>query len=156
MNIEKYFQKEQIIKNLSKYELYYQISLGRLCANTNKQIDDQNIEFQYALGSIYELLKDISTLENFDDIFEDELKKQSAMDALQHFANSHLESIKSEAIEIETTVNEINDNRFFNSAMLDIYKKNKKQQLDKWEKIITDDLAVAILQSLRELEASNK
>ncbi|MGM0519334.1 MAG: hypothetical protein ACQERD_06805 [Campylobacterota bacterium] len=155
MNIEKHFQKETITKNIAKYELYYQISLGRLCSNTNKKVDDENIELQYALGSIYELLKDISTLDNFDEIFEDELRKQSAMDALQHFANSHLESVKSETIEIETTVNDINDNKFFNSAMIEIYEKNRKNQIQKWSSIITDDLSDAILSSLKQLENSN-
>ena len=155
MNIEKHFQKELIIKNVAKYELYYQISLGRLCSNTNKQIDNENIELQYALGSIYELLKDISTLENFNEIFEDELRKQSAMDALQYFTNSHLESVKSETIEIETTINDINDNKFFNPAMIEICEKNEKNQIDKWSIIITDELSSAILSSLKQLENSN-
>ena len=100
MNIEKYFEKNKVIENLAKYEIYYQVSLGKLCSLTQNENIDYNIELQYALGSIYELLKDLSSLENIYEIFEDELKKQAAMDALQKFANDNLADVKTEKIEI--------------------------------------------------------
>lgn len=155
MNLEKYFTKDEIIYNLAKYELYYQVSLGKLTAVTKAEEIDYDIEFQYALGSIYEMLKDISTLENFNDIFDEELKKQSAMDALQKFANDNLEAVKVKSIEIENMVNEINDNIFFNETMIEVCQTHEKIQIEKWATMITDDLANAILNSFKELE-SNK
>ncbi|MGA1941190.1 hypothetical protein [Arcobacter sp. YIC-310] len=152
MNIEKYFEKNKVIENLAKYEIYYQVSLGKLCSLTQNENIDYNIELQYALGSIYELLKDLSSLENIYEIFEDELKKQAAMDALQKFANDNLDDVKTEKIEIEHFVHEINDNKFFNNTMTKICEENKKTQINKWQEIITDDLSKAIIESLNQLE----
>ena len=152
MNIENYFEKNKITQNLANYEISYQVSLGKLCSLTNNTNIDYDIELQYALGSIYELLKDLSKLDNFDDIFDDELRKQAAMDALQKFANDNLEDVKTEKIEIEHMVHEINDNKFFNQTMLDVCKEHEEEQLEKWQNIITDDLSQAIIMSLKQLE----
>ena len=62
MYIEKHFSRNNIINNLAKYELYYQVTLGNLISLTNTKEIDYEIEFQLALGSIYELLKDLRTL----------------------------------------------------------------------------------------------
>ena len=80
MNIENYFEKNEIIKNLGKYELFYQVTLGNLISLTNAKDMNYEIEFQLALGSIYELLKDLRSLEDESISFEEELKKQAAMD----------------------------------------------------------------------------
>ena len=100
MNIENYFEKNEIIKNLGKYELFYQVTLGNLISLTNAKDMNYEIEFQLALGSIYELLKDLRSLEDESISFEEELKKQAAMDAVQNFANENLELLKNGEIKI--------------------------------------------------------
>mgnify|MGYP003586115797 FL=1 len=94
MNIENYFKENEIIKNLGKYELYYQVTLGNLISLTNTKDMDYEIEFQLALGSIYELLKDLRGFDDKTISFDEELKKQAAMDAVQNFANENLKLIK--------------------------------------------------------------
>lgn len=158
MDIYKQFTKERIIKNLSLYESYYQITLGKLIHLTNSQNLNFEIDFSLALGSIYELLKDIQSVENDDEIelnFSNELQKQSSMDALQYFANEHLELIKNEIIDIEDTLNSINDDVFFDMEMKNIHEENIESINKKWGLVITDDLAHQILNSLKELENSN-
>jgi hypothetical protein len=152
MKIEDYFSRYSIIINLAKYEMYYQITSGNLINTTKTNEINYEIELQLALGSIYEMLKDISTLENCDEIFEDELKKQSAMDALQNFVNQNLDLVKNSQIHIESIINNINDNTFFNETMLELCKENEKKQIEKWESIITIELANAIMTSLISLE----
>lgn len=152
MNIENYFQRNMIIENLAKYELYYQVTLGNLISITNTKDINYEIEFQLALGSIYELLKDLSTFDDESISFDDELKKQSAMDAVQNFANENLELLKTGEIKIEKLVNHINDGIFFNEAMQVICDENLIHQIEKWEEIITKDLGNAILSSILELE----
>lgn len=152
MNIENYFQRNMIIENLAKYELYYQVTLGNLISITNTKDINYEIEFQLALGSIYELLKDLSTFDDKSISFDDELKKQSAMDAVQNFANENLELLKTGEIKIEKLVNHINDGIFFNEAMQVICDENLIHQIEKWEEIITKDLGNAILSSILELE----
>jgi hypothetical protein len=152
MDINNYFQKDNIISNLGKYELYYQVTLGNLISITNTKDINYEIEFQLALGSIYELLKDLRTLNDESISFEEELKKQAAMDAVQYFANENLQLLKNGEIEIENIVNHINDGVFFNEAMEVICDENLEHQVSKWKEIITDELASAILSSILELE----
>jgi len=155
MNIENYFKRKEIINNLARYELYYQVALGKLVNITNKKEIKYEIEFQLALGSIYELLKDLKK-ENEETIsFDEELQKQSAMDALQNFANENLEELKNGKIKIEEQVNNINDGTFFNETMILICQENLNSQIEKWEEIITEDLANVIYKSIQELEKSN-
>jgi len=153
MNIQEAFSKQNIIENLANYEMYYQISIGNLIAMTQTNQISPEIELQYALGSIYDLLRDLQNYNQEEIDFQNELKKQSAMDALQNVVNENLELVKSGQIEVESIVNSINDNEFFNEAMNNICKENQKTQLAKWSEIITDELAQAIMQSLLDLES---
>lgn len=154
--MNKHFTRNEIINNLAKYELYYQVTLGNLISLTNTKEIDYEVEFQLALGSIYELLKDLKTLDDKSISFDDELRKQAAMDSVQNFANENLEILKSGEIKIEKIVNHINDGLFFNEAMKVICDENLDEQIEKWEKIITQDLAKAILASILELEKENE
>ena len=154
--MNKHFTRNEIINNLAKYELYYQVTLGNLISLTNTKEIDYEVEFQLALGSIYELLKDLKTLDDMSISFDDELRKQAAMDSVQNFANVNLEILKSGEIKIEKIVNHINDGLFFNEAMKVICDENIDEQVKKWEKIITQDLAKAILASILELEKENE
>lgn len=154
--MNKHFTRNEIINNLAKYELYYQVTLGNLISLTNTKEIDYEVEFQLALGSIYELLKDLKTLDDKSISFDDELRKQAAMDSVQNFANVNLEILKSGEIKIEKIVNHINDGLFFNEAMKVICNENIDEQIEKWEKIITQDLAKAILESILELEKENE
>ncbi len=154
--MNKHFTRNEIINNLAKYELYYQVTLGNLISLTNTKEIDYEVEFQLALGSIYELLKDLKTLDDKSISFDDELRKQAAMDSVQNFANVNLEILKSGEIKIEKIVNHINDGLFFNEAMKVICDENLDEQIEKWEKIITQGLAKAILESILELEKENE
>ncbi len=154
--MNKHFTRNEIINNLAKYELYYQVTLGNLISLTNTKEIDYEVEFQLALGSIYELLKDLKTLDDKSISFDDELRKQAAMDSVQNFANVNLEILKSGEIKIEKIVNHINDGLFFNEAMKVICDENLDEQIEKWEKIITQGLAKAILASILELEKENE
>ncbi len=158
MNIQKQFTKEKIIKNLSLYESYYQISLGKLVHLTDSKNTNPDIDFTLALGSIYELLKDMETIEKDDEIdldFSSELQKQSSMDALQFFANENLELIKNGIVDIEETLNTINDDVFFDMDMKSVHFQNIDSITNKWSNVITDDLATQIMLSLKELENTN-
>lgn len=152
MDINKYFSKVTIINNLAKYETYYQVALGILVSATNTKKIDSDIKLEYALGSIYELIKDLENEKNLESIFNTELQKQSAMDAVQYFANENIQAVKNKEIDIQNTINKINDNLFFNDLVLDICNENEKNQITKWENIITNEIADAIMNSLLDLE----
>lgn len=154
MTISEEFSRDNIIINLANYEMYYQVSLGFIVTTTNSKEHNGNIELQYALGSIYELITQIVELENPYEIFDNELKKQAAMDALQFFANQNLELVKNKTLNIENLVNDINDNKFFNDRMNKICDENRDTQLKKWSQIIDENLAMEIYNSVLNLQAN--
>lgn len=152
MDIYSYFSHKNIINNLAKYELFYQVSLGSIISQTNSKEIEFDIEFQYALGSIYELLQELKELDEVDDVlFNNELKKQASMDALQHFTNENIELVKNNKIDIENFIHQINEDVFFNTTMNKICEDNLEIQINKWEEIITPDLSEAILDSLKKM-----
>lgn len=151
MNILNQFSRENIINNLSSYEVYYQVALGSLINETKSSNIDSNIEFEVALGSILELLLDIKDLNNANDIYEKELEKQSSMDAVQYFVNQNLALVKSGTFNVEPIINKINDEKFFNETMIKIYNNEKVNNKNKWESIITEEIATSIYNQIKEL-----
>lgn len=152
MYIENYFLKKDIINNLSKYETYYQIALGKLIHLTKAEKISYEVDFTLALGSIYELLNDLKKEKDLDLIFEEELKKQTSMDAVQYFINENIELIKTKEFKLEPIINDINDNNYFNKDMLEVFNKNLKNTKLKYSEFITDDLAKQIYNSILKLQ----
>ena len=152
MDLLEQFTQERIIKNLSVYEVCYQVALGSLINETNANNIDPNIEFQSALGSIYELINEIKSIENASEIYDNELRKQAAMDAVQNFVNANLELIKAGTFDVEPIINKINDGLFFNPTMLEICNNEIISNTTKWQSIITEELALAIHKSVLQME----
>ncbi|MGB6328729.1 MAG: hypothetical protein WBF48_07355 [Halarcobacter sp.] len=151
MIVEKYYSRENIIKNLSKYEANYQIALGKLIHLSGIKETSYEVDFKLALGSIYELINDLKEVENLDSIFEEELRKQTAMDVLQKFVNENMELIQSKNFAIEAMINEINDNNYFNETMNEVYEENLKLYFQKYNDFITEELAFQIKGAVEEL-----
>ena len=151
MIVEKYYTRENIIKNLSKYEANYQIALGKLIHLSGIKETSYEVDFKLALGSIYELINDLKEVENLDSIFEKELRKQTAMDVLQKFVNENMELIQSKKFAIEPMINEINDNNYFNETMNEVYEENLKLYFQKYNDFITEELAFQIKSAVEEL-----
>lgn len=153
MNIQNEFSKYNIINNLAKYELYYQISLGKMISDTNINNVKTEVDFKIALGSIYEMLKELQTMPDAKRIYEMELLKQASMDAVQYFINENMHSVKAGELEVESYINQINDNAFFDKAMKDLCKRNMINQMMKWHEFITDEVADSIAKEVLKLEA---
>lgn len=147
------FTKENIINNLSKYETLYQVSLGKIIHDTGVSNEglSYEVDFKLALGSIYELIKDLQDVENAELKFDVELDKQISIDALQYFVNENYDAVKDGLIQIEELITQINDSKFFNEAMLEVYRANIVTNRNKYEEFITDELAQNIYDSVVEL-----
>lgn len=148
------FSRHNIVNNLAKYETYYQISLGKMISDTQLGVNAE-VDIKSALASIYQMLKEIKDMPDLKRIYEMELLKQASMDAVQHFINENMESVKAGHIEVEPIINQINDNEFFNQGMKDVVKSNLINQMHKWNDIVTDELADSISHEILQLEASN-
>ncbi len=155
MIIKEAFNQKNCIKNLCAYELYYQVSLGKLASLS--KINDLNyeVDFTLALGSIYEVIQDIKELDNALEILDTEIQKQAAMDAMQNFVNANLELIKNKSIKVDELINEINDETFFNETMNEVCEINYKEVFKKYENLITEELSKQIITSLNDLMKGN-
>ncbi len=153
MNIKDEFSKYNIINNLAKYELYYQITLGRMISDTNLHNVKTEVDFKEALASIYQMLKELQTMPEAKRIYEMELLKQAAMDAVQYFINENMQSVKDGHFEVEPIINQINDNEFFDKEMKDLCKRNMINQMMKWHEFITDEIADSIANEVAKLES---
>jgi len=151
MNLLEQFNQKNLIKNLSSYEVYYQVAVGNLINETHVKSIDGQVDLQDALSSIYEMIREIRCLDNAHDILDNELRKQAAMDAVQNFVNENLDLVKSKSIDVEPLINDINDNFFFKEEMLAICNSAKTHAIEKWEQIITPEITQAIQDSIKQL-----
>lgn len=152
MNIKEEFSKEKLTVTMAKYEMYYQVALGNLISQTKVEPMSYDIDFQQALGAIYELFSDLADFDYAEEVVDKELQKQAAIDAVQNFVNEHLELVKAKTFELEPTVNAINDEEFFNPAMIDVCNQQIDKQIETWEGIITEELCAQIIASIEDLE----
>lgn len=155
MNITDFFTKDKIINNLARYETYYQIALGKLIFISSAKEMSYEVDFKLALGSIYELIKDLKDYKDLDVIFEKELEKQTSMDAVQNFVNENMELIQSKNIAIEPIINDINEDKYFNDAMMKVFDENLIINQKKYADFITDELAKQINSAIIELAKDN-
>lgn len=155
MNITDFFTKDKIINNLARYETYYQIALGKLIFISSAKEMSYEVDFKLALGSIYELIKDLKDYKDLDVIFEKELEKQTSMDAVQNFVNENMELIQSKNIAIEPIINDINEDKYFNDAMMKVFDENLIINQKKYADFITDELAGQINSAIIELAKDN-
>lgn len=155
MNITDFFTKDKIINNLARYETYYQIALGKLIFISSAKEMSYEVDFKLALGSIYELIKDLKDYKDLDVIFEKELEKQTSMDAVQNFVNENMELIQSKNIAIEPIINDINEDKYFNDAMMKVFDENLIINQKKYADFITDELAGQINGAIIELAKDN-
>jgi len=151
MDIKEVFNQENCIKNLCTYEVFYQVSLGKLASLSKKNDLDYEVDFTLALGSIYEVLQDIKDLPNAKEILEKEIQKQASMDAMQNFVNANLELVKNRSIQVDALINEINDEVFFNETMREVCENNYEAVNSKYQTLITKELSQQILESLKAL-----
>ena len=138
MELLEYFNKKNLVNNIARYEANYQISLGKIIKETKISNDiSYEIEFSLALGSLYDLFKNIKSLSYLDST--NILNQQSALDALQYFVNKNYELVKDGTVKLENIINDINEETFFNDSMKDIYALNISDIKNKYKALFTDD-----------------
>ncbi len=150
MELLEYFNKKNLVNNMSRYEANYQISLGKIIKETKVSNDiSYEIEFSLALGSLYDLFEDIKSLDNVDLI--NILDQQSSLDALQYFVNKNYELVKNGSIKLEHIINDINEERFFNDSMKSIYELNISDINNKYKALFTDSFLQQIQEEVQKL-----
>merc|ERR1711916_9025 len=95
--IEKYFSREKLLEIFVKYELYYQIGLGKMIYMTIQDLDetyqkiselDLKIESSIVINNVYFILLNYSHEENFDERFEYHIRSRALSQALNDFISA--------------------------------------------------------------------
>lgn len=150
--ILKQFEQEQIINNLARYELCYQIALEFLAQQTEfdeesayKKLDMMNLEIEpeNVFYTVVALIRGEKEFVKSQKEFEKDLEKHACINALEDYLRSDTQLIHPEMF-LEQTIETINSNVFFTQRMEEIFKEEYDNVIIRWKLIITKELAEEI------------
>lgn len=154
--IKQHFTRDSIIDMLTRYELYYQISLGSFVLETLQDIDESmkklkelnlQIEPNTALSNIFEIILHNSHNENLEDIFELHLRRRAIMHSLKDFINKDTELLNTEDY-IEQKTKEIVEDMFFTESMKMQLDSDYNTVFDYYDTLVTSDIVNQIQNNL--------
>lgn len=150
--IEEQFSRENIIKNLATYEIFYQISLGFIIAksefdveSTYEKIEQLALEInpEKVLYLIVSAIKNNYLHENFRSHFNDELQKEASINALNDYISHDKELIHPEYF-VEEIMESILEGKFFTADMYKRFNKVFDDEVKRWKEIITPEFVDSI------------
>lgn len=142
---------------LTRYELYYQISLGNFVLETIQDIDETmkklkelnlQIEPNTALSNIFEIIVHNSYKDDFEDIFEYHIRSRAMIHSLKDFINKDIELLNSKDF-IEQKSKEITDDKYFNEDMKLQLDSDYNSVYDYYDTLITQEIATQIQNNLK-------
>jgi hypothetical protein len=155
---KKYVTRDSIVNMLTRYELYYHISLGNFVLETIQDFDetivklkelDLQIKVDTALANIIEIIFHYSDQDDFDIKFEYHLRCRAILHALKDFVNKDKELINSQDY-IEDKTKEIIDDTYFKETMKLQLESDYNFVYDYYDMIITDDIMSKIKSKLEQ------
>lgn len=155
-----YFTHSKIVDTLARYDLYYNISILYLAhtviADDNKADEILgNLDFQInpetVLEAMYHILKEYHNDETLFTIFEENIKMQSCMKALDDFIHGYEEIPKLDDFIQKTQSNIIMD-KFFDENMQKQFHDSMEENKKFWEKVIDMEAAKQIQHAVQNME----
>lgn len=153
------FEQDNIIQNLASYELYYQIALEFLVEQTEfdhtsalKKLETMQLEIEpeNVFYTVLALIRSQKDFKSFKTKFKKELEKHACINALEDYVRNDTQLLHPEMF-LEQTIENINDNTFFNDKMRKIYQEEYENVLIRWKSIINKKLASEIKQTAMSL-----
>lgn len=150
--IEEEFTKENIIRDLASYEIYYQISLGYLIAKSEFDINSTyekieklalDIKPENVLFTIINSIKKNYKNENFRHYFNKDLQKEASITALNDYISHDKDLIHPEFF-AEDMMEKITTDKFFTADMQKRFVNVYDDEIKRWKDIITDEFIEAI------------
>ena len=155
--VQKYYTKENIVDMLTKYELYYQISLGYMVYETIQDIDetfkkleDLNLTVNTAtiLSNIFELILHLSHHEDFDEKFEYHLRSRALLQSLKDFINTDKDLVNVDAY-IKQKSEYIKNDTLFDENMKLQFESEYPAVHEHFDLMITENIAQQIQDNLK-------
>ena len=162
--IKKYFTRESIVEMLTRYNLYYQISLGNYIFETLLDINetmekikemDLHLQTHIVLSNIFEMMHRYSRDEGFEERVEYLIRIRALMHSLKDFANNDKDLIFADDY-IKQKSEQILDDRFFDDNMQLQFEGEFSLIYDYYDLLITDEIADEIQNNLNKSEIRAK
>ena len=115
------FKHENLVKIMATYQLYYQITLGDIIEKSGfekEKIDEVNLDInpENVLNTMTEIINTFRKDDDFDSIFDDNIKINAMIHALKDFTLKYEELDKKENI-YDTFYEMIINDKFFTFSM---------------------------------------
>ena len=123
--IKHYFTRDNLIEMLTKYELYYQISLGHYVYKTTLDIDEtiQKLEELNLKVDAHEMIKTLKSWlehfshnEDFEKQFDYYIRQRACLQSLADFSTKDKDLVNPK-IFIDSTAEAITNDTFFDNSM---------------------------------------
>ena len=155
--IQEYFTRESIVDLLTRYELYYQISLGSYVLETIQDMDETLkklqelnllIEVDTALSNIFEIMLHFSSDDDFEDKLEYHLRSRALIHSLKDFVTKDTELLNSKDY-VDQKTKEIQADSYFSESMKLQLESDYNSLYDVYDLMITQDIANQIQNNLK-------
>lgn len=153
--INKKFLKKDLILTIAKYQIYYQMALGVLVKETcfdKNEIEKKlkqlqlDIDVENILNVMIELIDSFYNDDEFDIIFEDNIKVNAFLHCLKDFIEKNDDLTNKEKVHTSYKEKIMND-AFFDAKMQLHFDDELKHRVTYWEELITEKIADEIKHS---------
>lgn len=149
--LDKEFTREKLANTIASYQLYYQITLGDLIQSTSidkEKLDEEGLDInpENVLNTMIEIINSFAKEDNFDSIFEDNMRVNAMIHALKDFTTK-FEDLNKESNIYDTFYEKIMEDKFFTISMQVLFSEELKSRTDFWKNLINKETA-------KELKAS--
>lgn len=156
-SLKNFFNQETIVDLLSRYELYYQISLGYFAYETIQDIDETDKKLQELnlrpqpndyLSNIFEIVLHYSFEENFYQILDYLIRSRASLHALKDFVNNDTELLNiNDYIEAQTV--KIKNDSIFTDTMKIEFESEYPMVYDYYDTLVTEDIVEKFQENLQ-------
>jgi len=146
--IKEYLTRDSIIDVLTRYELYYHISLGNFVLETLQDFDETieklaelnlQIEVNRALANILEIILNLGNKDDFEQRFDYHVRSRAITHALKDFITNDTGLINTTDYIEEKTKDILNDTYFTETMKLQL-EADYPTIHDYYDMLITDDM----------------
>lgn len=154
--IKAYLTRDSVVDILTRYELYYHISLGNFVLETIQDYNETlnklrelnlQIEVNRALANVLEIILNLGNKDDFENRFEYHIRSRAITHALKDFINTDTELINTEDYIEQKTKDILNDTYFTDTMKLQL-EGDYATVFDYYDMIITEDMIEKIKKTI--------
>ncbi len=149
--ITKLFKRENLIDCVASYQLYYQIALGVYIKESSfdeNKVEELGLDIdpENVFNTIIQIVTNFSKEDDFDSIFNDNIKINAMLHSLKDFTLKNEELDKEEKI-YDTFHERIMNDEFFTMNMHIYFEEELSSRVDYWKDLINKKTARELKES---------